>query len=370
MVLKYLLEKEFKQIGRNILIPGIIVIFVLIMLLLFPWAVSFEAKNIPLTIVNQDGSQSSLQLTQKIAANPSFVLNRVVRTYEEGYKDMESKSAIIMVVIPQHFGRDLLSSALPQVKVVANAVDGSQASLGAQYLNAIVADYSTQICEERLGKQGQTQLPLSIHPLYRFNPFLDYKAFMLPAFLVMLLTMICGIIPAMNIIIEKEVGTIQQINVTPIKSHTFILGKIIPFWVIGLVILGVSVLILGLLYNLWPAGSLTALFIGGLIYTTSISGMAILISNFSDTLQQGMFLILFFILILFLLSGLFTPINTMPWWAKGIAYLNPLTYFIRTMRMIYLKGAILTDVLPNIGILCLFGLALNGIAIATHKKRK
>lgn len=370
MVLKYLLEKEFKQIGRNILIPGIIVVFVLIMLFLFPWAVSFEAKNIPLTIVNQDGSQSSLQLAKKIAATPSFRLNRIVPNYEQGYEDMENKSAIIMVVIPKHFGRNLLANTSPHVKVVANAVDGSQAALGAQYLHAVITNYSSQIREQHLGKNTKTLLPLTIQPLYRFNPLLDYKAFMLPAFLVMLLTMICGIIPAMNIIMEKEAGTIQQINVTPIKRHTFILGKIIPFWVIGIVILVASVFILWWLYGLWPSGSLTALFFGGLVYIISISGMAILISNYSDTLQQGMFLILFFILILFLLSGLFTPINTMPWWAKGIAYLNPLTYFIRAMRMIYLKGAILTDVLPEIGILCLFGLVLNSVSIITHKKRK
>lgn len=370
MVLKYLLEKEFKQIRRNIIMPALIVVYVLMVLFLFPWAVNFEAKDIHVTILDEDHTTLSRQLVEKVSHTPSFVLVRVTSTYQEAYTDIETKASGMLLRIPPHFAKDLLTDRHPVVDVVANAVDGSQASLGSAYLHSILEDFSDEVRIRMIGKGKEDLSPLRILPLYLFNPTLDYKSFMLPAFIVMILTMICGIIPAMNIILEKEVGTMQQINVTPISRTVFILGKIIPFWIIGLAIYALSIVILWLLYGVVPAGSLLTLTLAGLIYIISISGMGVLISNFSSTLQQGMFLILFFILILFLLSGLFTPVSAMPWWAKVIAYLNPLTYFIEIMRMIYLKGATLSDLYLKLLILLGFGVVLNVFSVVTHKKRQ
>ena len=369
MVLKYLLEKEFKQIWRNPIILGVLVVFVTMVLFLFPWAVNFEAKNIGITIVDQDRSPQSMQLISKVIANKSFRLHRVVDTYRSGYQDIESSDASVLLCIPKDFAKDLLGKQSAEVQIFANAVDGSQASLGSSYLAAVVNDYADNVRVRQTGLSLEEISPVQIVPRYRFNPSLDYKAFMLPAFVVMILTMFCGILPGLNIIIEKETGTIQQINVTPIKRHTYILGKIIPFWVLGLGIYALSLLVIWLIYGLSPTGSIGTLILAGFIYIASISGIGILVSNFSETLQQGMFLILFFILILFLLSGLFTPVSAMPGWAKVIAYGNPLTYFIKVMRLIYLKGAGFMDVLPQLGILALFGVVLNTASILTLKKR-
>ncbi len=195
---------------------------------------------------------------------------------------------------------------------------------------------------------------------------------MIPGFMVLLLTLICGILPALNIVLEKENGTINQINVTPpVNRIVFILAKLIPFWIVGLVVMIISVSASYLLYGLWPTGSVLAVLFSAVVFIISISGLGIIISNYSSNMQQASFLVMFFILILILLGGMFTPISSMPEWARLIAYVNPFTYLTTTFRMLYLNGSTLADVSGgNLLKLGVIAVVLNGWAVVSYKKKR
>lgn len=258
-----------------------------------------------------------------------------------------------------------------KISVRANAVNGTKGGLGTSYLSSILADYSVELRTEYIGESNAAAgaAPVfGIMPQYKFNPHLDYKVFMVPALMVMLLTLLAGFLPALNIVGEKEAGTIEQINVTPVKKSMFVLAKLIPYWVIGFIVLGLCMILAALVYGIYPVGSLLTIFLFATIYILVVSGFGLVISNYSDTIQQAMFVMFFFIMIFILMSGLFTPVASMPEWAQVITIFNPLKYFMQVMRLVYLKGSAFIELIPQFFALCAFAVALNVWAILSYKK--
>jgi ABC-2 type transport system permease protein len=368
-MLKYLLEKEFKQIQRNPFLPKMILFMPIMMMLVLPWAANQEIKGIQLSIVDHDHSTLSERLIHKIPSSGYFKLTDISQSNEEALKSIDSGKSDIIMEIPNHFERDLYTSSKAPIMISANAVNGMKGGLGSQYLGNILSNYSENLREEAGMISRQTSIPqCKIIPEYKFNPYLDYKVFMVPALMVMLLTMLAGFLPALNIVGEKEKGTIEQINVTPIPKSIFILAKLIPYWIIGFVVLTICFIIAALVYHLIPVGNLFLICIFAAVYIIVVSGMGLVISNYSDTMQQAMFVMWFFIMILILMSGLFTPISSMPDWAQKITIFNPLRYFMQVMRQIYLKGSGFLDLLPHFIALCSFALFLNLWAVLSYKK--
>ena len=191
---------------------------------------------------------------------------------------------------------------------------------------------------------------------------------MIPALMVMLLTLICGFLPALNVVGEKEAGTIEQINVTPVNKFTFIAAKLIPYWLIGFVVLTICFVLAWLLYGILPAGHFLTIYGFALIFLPVVSGFGLVISNHSSTLQQAMFVMWFFMLVLILMSGLFTPIHSMPEWARWITRINPLRYFVEVMRTIYLRGGGFAELLPQLGALLAFAAVANIWAVKSYRK--
>jgi|AGTN01.2.fsa_nt_gi ABC-type multidrug transport system, permease component len=369
-VLKFLIEKEFKQISRNTIIPKLIVGYPVLALLILPWAINFEVKNIRIDVVDNSNSAYSRRLIDKIDASSYFILNDLPATYDEAFNNVESAEALVILEIPSSFDTEIIKEKGARVRISASAVNSSQGLLGNSYLTQIVNDFSREILNELAPEIALTHAPyIEIVQNYKYNELLDYKRFMLPAFIALIVTLICGIMSSMNIVLEKETGTIQQINATPVSKQNFILAKLIPFWIIGLVILTLSFIIVRIAYGLVPSGSYGTLYIASIIYILGITGFGLIISNYSSTLQQAMFLVIFFILIVILLSGMFTPISGMPGWAQVIAYCNPLTYFIDIMRLVFLKGGRLADIPEHLLILVLFAIVLNGWAVISYRKR-
>ncbi len=361
---------------RNPLIPKMIVMYPIMVLLVFPWAVSFEITNIEIDVVDHSKSVYSKRLTDKIAASQYFILNDTPPDYQSAMLNMEQGETDMILEIPASFDRDMVKTRSSGVGVAVNAVNGTQGLLGSNYIMQIVNDFSSELREELMhtlpppNRSSLMQMPkIEIIPQYRFNPALDYKNFMIPGFMVLLLTLICGILPALNIVMEKENGTIQQINVTPVSRIGFILAKLIPFWVVGLVVMIISVTVAYLMYGLWPVGSMVAILFSAIVFIFSVSGLGIIISNYSENMQQASFLVMFFILILILLGGMFTPVSNMPAWARVIAAVNPFTYLTKTFRMLYLNGSSLADVSGNLLVLGLIAIVLNGWAILSYRKR-
>lgn len=374
--LKFLIEKEFKQMFRNPLIPRLIVLFPIMVLLVFPWAVSFEIKNIRVDVVDHSKSVYSKRLTDKIAASQYFILHDTPPDYNAAMLNMENDETDMILEIPASFDVDLVKRRESGVGVAVNSVNGTQGLLGSNYVMQIVNDFSSEL----RGELTQTLPPqtrvsfmrlkkMNIVPQYKYNPALDYKKFMIPGFMVLLLTILCGILPALNIVMEKENGTINQINVTPISKMNFILAKLIPYWAVGLVVMIISITLSFLIYGLWPGGGVVAVLISAIVFILSVSGLGIIISNYSETMQQASFLVMFFILILVLLGGMFTPVSSMPAWAQAIAAINPFNYLTTAFRMLYLNGSSLADVSGNLLALGAIAVVLNGWAVFSYKKR-
>jgi len=255
------------------------------------------------------------------------------------------------------------------VMISANSVNIMKGGLGSGYMNAIIQDFAAEIRNENAAGLSVGFAPaIDVIPVGKFNIFLDYKVFMIPALIVILMTLLCGFLPALNIVSEKEIGTIEQINVTPVGKRHFILGKLIPYWIIGLFVFSVTLGLAALIYGLAPVGSLLTLYVSVMIYIATVSGMGLLISNYSSTMQQAMFVIFFFLIILILISGLFTPISSMPQWAQTFTIFNPLRYFIEIMRNTFLKGSSFVNNLPQLGSLIIFAAILNSWAILSYRK--
>ena len=335
MVLRYLIEKEFKQMRRNSIIPRLIVIFPCLMMILMPWAANLEIKYNNVCMVDYDHSMTSRRLAEKVASTDYFNLVNYVSGYGQALQEVESGKADIILEIPVNFEKNLITGLPVQLQVSANSINGTKGGIGTSYLSSVLNDY--------VGGIYSANVPIQVSLLNLYNPHLDYKRFMVPALMVMLLTLMCGFLPSLNIVGEKEAGTIEQLNVTPLNKFVFILAKLIPYWVVGLVVLSICFILAVLLYDIVPAGSLLVIYFFSCIYVIVISGFGLIISNYSSTMQQAMFVEFFFIIAFVLLSGLFTPIRSMPEWAQWISKFNPLTYFIEVMRMVYLKGSGLTD---------------------------
>ncbi len=369
--LKYLIEKEFKQTLRNSIIPKMIVGYPIMVMLIFPWAINFEVKDIKVSVVDHNNSVYSQRLIQKVDASKYFIINNITSNYNEAMADIEKENADIILEIQPLFDKDIVKNRTAEVMLSANSVNGTRGLLGSAYLSQILNDYSSELRSE-LAQTGmpsrQKMSTISITPQYKFNENLDYKVFMIPALMVMMVTLICGILPALNVVSEKENGTIQQINVTPVSKLQFILAKLIPYWIIGFVILSISFGAVGLLYGIWPAGGFLPLYVSSIVFIIGISGLGLIISNYSDTLQQAMFLAFFFILIIILLSGLFSPIASMPKWAQIVARSNPLSYFMEIMRMIYLKGSSYKGISTPLFYLLGFAVGLNTWAVLSYSK--
>ncbi|MDR2622719.1 MAG: ABC transporter permease [Dysgonamonadaceae bacterium] len=369
-MLRYLIEKEFKQTFRNAFIPKLILVFPFLVLLVFPWATDQEIRNINVTVIDRDHSTLSKRLSEKIGASTYFNLVAYAGSNDEGIAILEAGKSEMLLDIQPGFEKNLMNSGEAGVMISANAVNIMKGGLGSGYMNAIVQEFAGEVRAERIQIFGKTELPLiQVIPQGRFNVFLDYKEFMIPALIVILMTLLCGFLPALNIVSEKETGTIEQMNVTPVNRFSFILGKLIPYWTIGLFVFTVTLGLAALIYGLIPKSNLLTIYLSVLIYLSTVSGLGLMISNYSSTLQQAMFIIFFFLIIFLLISGLFTPIASMPQWAQTFTYFNPLRYFIEIMRMTFLKGSGFPDIWRQLAALGICAFVLNGWALISYRKR-
>lgn len=368
--IKFLLNKEFRQIFRNKALLPMILVAPLIQLLILPLAADYEVKNINIAIVDHDHSSYSQELIPKIIGSGYFKLAGYNTSFNDAYKLIEKDKADLILEIPQGFESNLVRQGNEKVFIAVNAINGSKAGLGAGYLGRILQDYNEDIRMQWLQPGRINPMPsIEVTNSNWFNPNMSYRFFMVPGILAVLVTMIGGYMTALNIVKEKEIGTIEQINVTPIKKHHFILGKLIPFWILGMVVFTIGLFVVAwAIYGIAPEGSLLVLYLFLSVYLVAVLGFGLLISTYAETQQQAMSVAFFFIMIFMLMSGLFTPIDSMPGWAKVIAHANPVTYFIQVMRMIVLKGSGLMDVLPHLGITSLFAIVLNGWAIRNYRK--
>lgn len=368
--LKFLLQKEFRQIFRDPSILRLILIMPIIQLIILPQAADYEIKNIKLAVVDLDHSQYSRQLINKITASGYFILTGYTSSYDASLQQVEKNEADLVLQIPGNFEKDLVKENEAKLFMALNAINGVKANLGGAYLRTIIQNYNREVRTEwiqfpRFSPETQIEILSSSW----FNPLMNYNFFMVPGILVILLTMVGTNLASINIVKEKEIGTIEQINVTPVKKHHFILGKLIPFWIMGLLILTIGLVISRLFYGIIPLGSFITIYVFAAVYLLAVLGLGLLLSTYANNQQQAMLLSFFLMMIFILLGGLYTSIDSMPEWAKWITRFNPVSYFIEVMRMVILKGSSLADIKYHLLKMFGFALVFNSWAIYNYKKR-
>ena len=365
-----LLEKEFRQIFRNPAILRMMFMMPAVQLLIMPLAADYEIKNVKVCVVDYDHSTYSQNLINKITSTDYFTLIDYTDSYEKALTHVEHDEADLILQIPADFEKDIVREDRAELFLAINAINGVKANLGGAYLRSVINDFNREVRLQWLQLPRQNPEPvIEIASINWFNPLMNYRFFMVPGILVILITLVGAFLTALNIVKEKEIGTIEQINVTPIRKYQFILGKLIPFWVLGFVVLTIGLLISRIAYGIVPAGSLLTIYIFTGVYLISILGLGLLVSTFANTQQQAMLLSFFMMMIFILLGGLYTSIDSMPQWAQTFTKFNPVTYFIEVMRMVVLKGSSLYDIRLHLLKVLFFGLIFNGLAVWNYRKR-
>jgi ABC-2 type transport system permease protein len=365
-VLRYILKKEFKQIFRDKTILAMMFAMPTIQLIILPLAMNFDVKNVNLAVVDNDHSSYSRQMIAKIAASGYFRIVAAESSFKRALKYIEREKADLVLEIPAGFERNLVREGQQKVGVSVDAINGTKAAIGGSYLQSVIIGFNKDIPINAGRKPAAGAIDITYSNW--FNPLAEYRFYVVPAVLVLLLTLIGGFMSALNIVREKEVGTIEQINVTPIQKWEFILGKLIPFWVVGMIVFTLGLLVAWGLYGIWPVGSFVTLYIFAAIYLVALLGFGLLVSTYTNNQLQAMFVAFFFMMIFMLMSGLFTSVDSMPAWAKVIANLTPVTHFIKVIRMIVLKGSGFADVQLEFLYLLIFAVLLNGWAIFNYRK--
>ncbi len=363
----FLLEKEFRQLMRSRQLISLLIIAPVIQLILLPLAANYSVKNINIGIVDNDHSTISQRLINKITASGNFKLTGYTQSYNEGLQMIEADKADLILQIPANFEKNLVRENHNQVYIAINAIEGTKANLGGGYLASILKDFNDDIRVNWI-TPGITKPQVLVAAKNWYNPYMDYHLFIVPAILVTLLTSISAMQSAFSIVQEKESGTIEQINVSPIKKHIFILGKLIPFLILGIILFTLGLLIGWIFYGLVPVGHLYVLYISLIVYLFTMLGLGLLVSTYSNTQQQALSLSFFFINIFNMLSGTFNSVDSMPQWAKILVQTFPPSHFIRITRMVILKGSGLSDITYHLLAIFLIGVFFNTWAILNYRK--
>ena len=343
-MIKYLIQKEFLQIRRNAFLPKLIVMFPIVIMCVMPWVMQMEVKNIVVDVVDIDHTVESQRLVQQIAASNYFIFGGQKSTYADAMKDIEKGKADVILEIRD--GKYLIA---------ANAVNGTKGSMGSAYLSQIVTS----------NVKHQTS---NITPLTLYNKGQNYKLYMIPALFAIVMMLMTGFLPTLNIVGEKEAGTIEQMNVTPVSKWSFILAKLIPYWLIALFVITVCLVLAWLVYGITPTGPVWLIYVLAMLLALFFSSFGLIVSNYSDTMQQAMFVMWFFVVSIMLLSGLFTPTRSMPQWAYLTTYVNPMHYFIDAIRTVFIRGGGLHETAHQILALAGIGTLMGCWAVQSYKK--
>lgn len=360
-----LLQKEFLQIKRHSFLPKLIIAFPILIMLIMPLIMTMDVKNVNVALVDFDHSTISRRIATNIEASEYLTLKYNLNDYQYILSQLEEGEVDVIIEIPDNFERDMLISTPDKISITANAVNATKGGIGMQYVIQSISKTLIELQKE----QNPNQISELITVENRFNPTLNYRHYMIPALMIMLFILICGFLPALSIVGEKEDGTIEQINVTPVSRLTFTLSKLVPYWIIGLFVLSIAMVVALLVYGLAPVGSIATIYFGAILFIFTISGFSVTIANFSETLQQTMFVMFFFIMLFILMSGLFTPIDSMPEWAQYFTLILPPRYFIEILRSVYLKGTSILEMWHNFVALGISAIIFNILAAITYKKQ-
>lgn len=368
-ILLAILKKEFTQIFRNkVMLPFIFIVPVIQMVVLV-FAANLEMKEIKFYTVDLDLSETSRKLRSEFMASAFFSDKGSGFSLAAGEEMLLKDKADVIIVINSGFEQKLRKENSADVQLLINSINTAKAGLTNAYAEAILREFNYDIRLKWLGMNSlQTSGNIDITYSYWYNPGLNYKIFMLPGILVILVTIIGMFLTAMNLVREKEMGTSEQINVTPIRKFHLIIGKLLPFWAIALFELAFGLTIGRVFFHLPILGNPVLLFGFASVYLLAVLGLGLLLSTMAETQQQVMFLAFFFMLTFILMSGIFTAVESMPVWAQRVNIINPFAYFMRVIRMILLKGSDFKDIQYEFFSMSVYAIGILSLAIWRYRK--
>ena len=339
----FLAQAEVLHIVRDRILLAQTLLVPMVQLIILSNAATFEIRNTPIQIVDFDRTSASRGVVNRLAANGHFQIVDTTPSLARVEERLLDGSITMAVVIPRDFEQSLVKTGLASVQLSVNGEKGSAAGIVQAYATRVLKQYAAGVTRpaqpggpDRLGAAPPR---IDVRMRSRYNPTLNYKYYMVPGILVALMTIIGSLLSAQNIAREKELGTLEQLNVTPITRGQFIIAKLLPFWVLGLIELSLGLLIGTLVFGIPVRGSLPLLYAVAAVYLAVAVGIGLWISALVDTQQQAMFVTFFIVNIYLLMSGLFTPIDSMAPWVQTVTFINPVRHFVAISRAILMKGA-------------------------------
>jgi ABC-2 type transport system permease protein len=365
-----MVRKEFKQIFRDRAMIAIIFIVPIIQLFVLSYTITTDVKHIKLTIVDYDNSQISRSIIQSFSQTEIFDLVSYTSDVDDVGRQMRAWDSQIALIIPVNFSRDIQRHLNPQVQVAVDGVDGNTAGVALGYASQILRNYEIELATQNLANSPGRKIHLvSMVERMWYNLNLDSQQFMIPGIVVVLLTIIPMMLSAMSLVKEREIGTLEQLMVTPLRKHQLLIGKIVPFLILSYVEMTIVMTVAILFFRISMNGSYILLALLSFFYLFTTIGLGIFISTFTNTQQQAMFVAWFFMVFMLLMSGFFIPIQNMPQSLQALTYLNPMRYFMFIIRDIFQKGSgiiyLWKDALP----MTIFGLLIISLGVIKFRKR-
>ncbi len=365
----YLVQKEFRQVFRDKSMIGILFVVPFIQLVLLGNAITTEVKHVRVLLGDRDGTPMSRAFLQSFRGSEYIDVVGQESDEDAIARALDRGDASVAVVLPRHFQRDVLRGERPAVQVLAGGIDGNSAGVALGYVSGIAAQYQARLLSDdpALGRQLRDLRRVQAEPRFWFNPDLQSKVYVVPGIVALLLLIITVFLTSMGIVREKEIGTLEQLMVTPIRATQLILGKIIPFSILGMLEIAIAMGLVYVLFGIGVEGSLLLLFAESGLFILTTLGVGIFISTISETQQQALFVGWFFMIFAILLSGFFIPIANMPETVQYLTYLNPMRYFMVILREIYLKGSSLPHLLNETLAMLIFGVTVFSAAVWRYR---
>jgi ABC-2 type transport system permease protein len=367
----FLVRKEFLQIFRDRATVFQIFMIPVVQLLVLANAATFDVKQVAMMVVDEDRTTVSAGLVRRLEAGRQFRVVRSDATDAGVDHALLDREVTAVLHIPRRFEEDLVRRGRAPVQLILNSEEGSTAGIVQSYATAIVGAYARELdrtLPTAVGPRSPRAAPLDLRTQRWYNPTRNYKHWMVPALMVSLTTIIALLLTAQNITRENELGTLEQLNVTPMTKIQFIAAKLIPFWLLSMLIFSIGLAIGWLVFDIPMRGNLALVYLAAAVYLIVVLGTGLGISTITRTQQQSMFVAFFLILIFLLMSGLFTPVDSMPDWAQRVAEANPVKHFVSIMRAVLMRGAGLETVGRPIVGLGIAGVAVLALAVMRYRK--
>jgi ABC-2 type transport system permease protein len=372
--IKCIIIKEFHQIRRDKSMLVIIFLVPVIQLVLLGYVISSEVKNVSTYIVDLDRSPVSREIVNRIKHSGYFKIKEITYSYNRIQYMLDSGRAKAVLIIPSKMSRNIKTGIQTQILILMDGQDANTATIALGYLNGILQDFLFEKVEENFRMQiiNETSFqPHFIEPEVRiwYNPDLRYSDYMVPGIAAFLLTVITSLLSAMGLVREREVGTLEQLMVTPIKRHELLIGKIVPFAIIGFLELSLAIVFAKIWYNIPIVGNLGIFIIFTIVYIFTTLGIGLFVSASTHTQQQALFMTWFIMVFAFLMSGFVFSIENIPKIAQWLTFFNPLRYFMIVIREIFIKGATIKYLYTQGIVLVLFGGIIFSFAVLRFQQR-